>query len=576
MRVRTWASACLLSCAALVAWSASSAVIVADATDAPAPACVTPAQLGLVLVIDDSGSTSSTDPDDLRTEASVIALHQQGTGGVFALSTFSSDTREVVAPTVLTPGSRATAEAAIRGRIVDWESTNYDGAFVEASRQLAAMPSSVDKRAVIFVSDGVPDTRNYTSDLPIGAAGVPIYTVGFGGASQDEMAGIAARSGGQTFPVSAVADLQPTMAKILAVLECDAQNIVEHVDLAPGATKSIPFNVAPTEDEFKALASWGAGNVTASLTRPDGTTMDAAHLVAGERWDSGPTYASGVGADPLRGGWIFQLTASPANLATLDVTINVWGSSPAAPAPDPDPLPPIVVPTPDVTPPVVHEPRATPPGTEHPAPATCSAVGVSRGSQSQVTVSWGAVGGPSTAEIYGYVVSYKPDVSQGAWHTAPATGNLDTVITGHTPATSYTYAVRAQYVDGTLSEPCITHALIPPWQDIVGKAGNDNLKGSDGQDHIRGGAGNDRIDGGDGNDTIDGGVGQDRLIGGSGNDVIKGSSGKDRVDGGRGNDTIDVRDGRAGDVVQCGAGRDKVIADRSDRVAADCEVRTSR
>jgi hypothetical protein len=277
---------------------------------------------------------------------------------------------------------------------------------------------------------------------------------------------------------------------------------------------------------------------------------------------------------------VFQLTASPANLAALDVTINVWGSTPA----DPDPAPPVVVTPPVIVPPVItppvvvppvdHEPRTTTPA-GHPAPGPCSAVAQSRGSRSQVTVSWGAVGGPSTAAVYGYVVSYKPDVSNGAWHTAPATGNLDAVILGHTPATSYTYAVRAQYVDGTLSDPCITHAIVPPWQDIVGKLGNDDLKGSDGQDHIKGGGGNDRIDGGDGNDTIDGGVGNDTVKGGNGNDTIKGGSGNDKASGGEGNDTIDVRDGKAGDIVQCGTGRDKVIADKKDRVSADCEVRAS-
>jgi hypothetical protein len=41
--------------------------------------------------------------------------------------------------------------------------------------------------------------------------------------------------------------------------------------------------------------------------------------------------------------------------------------------------------------------------------------------------------------------------------------------------------------------------------------------------------------------------------------------------GGAGNDTIEARDGRR-DVIRCGAGHDKVKADKRDKLAG-CEVR---
>ncbi len=101
---------------------------------------------------------------------------------------------------------------------------------------------------------------------------------------------------------------------------------------------------------------------------------------------------------------------------------------------------------------------------------------------------------------------------------------------------------------------------------LVGRGGNDELRGSDGPD---------RIDGGPGNDTIDAGFGDDVIVGGPGRDAIS----ADRAGGECGplwcklpfgNDRIDARDGQR-DSISCGPGTDLVLADRVDIVARDCE-----
>jgi Ca2+-binding RTX toxin-like protein len=579
------------STVAVAAFVALSAMLPATAlaADDPAPTCMHADQLGLVLIIDDSGSMMTTDPDELRTEASAVALAQQSNGGVFALSAFSTMTHEIVPPTELTSANRDGIEATIRSRFIDFNTTDYQAAFLEAQRQLDAMPPSVDKKAVLFMSDGVPDGP-FTSDGPIAAAHIPIYTIGFAGADQSGLAGIAARSGGQTFPVGSVGDLQPVAAKILAVLECNAQNIVQNVALAPGQTKHIPFTVAPTEDEFKALAAWNDGDVTATLTRPDGSTMDASHVLSNERWDSGATFASGVGTDPLRGGWIFNLTASAANLSTLDVTINVWGGDPATePEPDPDPDPvvpdPVIPDPPADTPPVQVLPT---PVLTHPAAPSCSAVVLEVGRQPDVLVSWGAAPAVLPA-LAGYVVETRPHGSNGQWKPQPFTSLLELTITS-APGNSLDISVRAQYADGTLSEPCLVEAItVPKVRNLLGTSGSDKLVGSDGDDIFRGLAGNDLFSGGDGNDKITGGAGKDKLSGQRGKDVVNGGPGKDKLDGGAGNDkiiggadsdtllggsgndTIDARD-RSADTIRCGSGKDKVLANKKDKVAFDCEL----
>ncbi len=114
---------------------------------------------------------------------------------------------------------------------------------------------------------------------------------------------------------------------------------------------------------------------------------------------------------------------------------------------------------------------------------------------------------------------------------------------------------------------------------LHGVSGNDRIGGSRGRDRINGGAGRDLIAGGSSNDRISGDRGNDRINGNSGNDVLKGNSGKDRIVGGTGRDVVsagsgsdrvDVRDGKR-DRVNCGRGRDTVIADPKDRVSDNCE-----
>ena len=103
-----------------------------------------------------------------------------------------------------------------------------------------------------------------------------------------------------------------------------------------------------------------------------------------------------------------------------------------------------------------------------------------------------------------------------------------------------------------------------------GGRGNDVLSAPPSTDGILdGGSGNDVITGGRGFDLLDGGAGNDRVAGGGGPDEITGGPGKDRLFGGAGRDTISSRDSKR-DTVRCGPGRDRVKADRRDRVRG-CE-----
>lgn len=83
-----------------------------------------------------------------------------------------------------------------------------------------------------------------------------------------------------------------------------------------------------------------------------------------------------------------------------------------------------------------------------------------------------------------------------------------------------------------------------------------------------------RIDGTPQADNLRGSGLRDLIYGFAGDDTITGSGGDDALFGGPGNDFLSARD-RVRDVLDCGSGRDSVIADRIDRVAPNCE-RVSR
>ena len=127
--------------------------------------------------------------------------------------------------------------------------------------------------------------------------------------------------------------------------------------------------------------------------------------------------------------------------------------------------------------------------------------------------------------------------------------------------------------------------------DLIGKDGSDNLVGGPGRDNVIGGnergpgGGDKNLDGGPGNDFVGSGKGSDNMVGGDGNDFLfeccLREDSRDNVAGGDGNDAIDVSHRPAfKDVVVCGDGFDRVLADRKDAVARDCErvkiVRGSR
>ena len=94
-------------------------------------------------------------------------------------------------------------------------------------------------------------------------------------------------------------------------------------------------------------------------------------------------------------------------------------------------------------------------------------------------------------------------------------------------------------------------------------------------DRLRGGRGADYLYGGGGGDSLYAGPGPDEVRGGPGRDELWPEAGEDKIFGGPGNDMLWTLD-RATEWIVCGGGADRVLPDRLDVLADDCERDLSR
>jgi hypothetical protein len=203
-----------------------------------------------------------------------------------------------------------------------------------------------------------------------------------------------------------------------------------------------------------------------------------------------------------------------------------------------------------------------------PSAATSPLVGGTAGIGRQLTANVGSYDGDA------------PIKTQFTWQRCDATGEACHVIP---KAKKVTYFPTAKDVGYTLritvtatndygkttvqSTPTEPIAMLPP--HVKGR----HIVGTARADYKAGGGHDDTIEGLGGNDTLLGGAGDDVIDGGGGNDIITPGSGADKVFGGTGSDTIYAADGER-DVIDCGAGRDRVVADDVDKVT-NCEVISS-
>ncbi len=174
-----------------------------------------------------------------------------------------------------------------------------------------------------------------------------------------------------------------------------------------------------------------------------------------------------------------------------------------------------------------------------------------------------------------------PDSYRYQWQRCNAAGSSCANIGG---ATSATYVLRTADKGSTVRVRVIakrgtktargTSAVTAVIAKLAQLPGNvlvrTLFKGTRKADEIRGTRKHDLIKSGRGGDTIKARAGGDIIKAGNGHDLIFAGKGKDVVVAGRGNDDIRTLD-KMFDVVNCGPGDDKVLADAIDKIHKSCE-----
>jgi Ca2+-binding RTX toxin-like protein len=174
-----------------------------------------------------------------------------------------------------------------------------------------------------------------------------------------------------------------------------------------------------------------------------------------------------------------------------------------------------------------------------------------------------------------------PELRLHCYENFPLHGGREALVTGTSVLIPQRFSGRSggggggDFGRGDPTEPlgsggCVAALVGTDGPDeLTGGGGGDVALGFGGRDRIEGRGGHDCLLGYQGADVLRGEVGADRLTGGRGADVLVGGPGVNAYDGGPGRDAIDARNGKR-ELVRCGSGRDRVRADRRDRLR-DCE-----
>jgi serralysin len=172
------------------------------------------------------------------------------------------------------------------------------------------------------------------------------------------------------------------------------------------------------------------------------------------------------------------------------------------------------------------------------------------------------IGDGSRYESYGYV-----SCSSGNIDNASGRGN-DTLYADSGPKT-----LPSNLFGGAGDDVLVGG---PGFDFLIGGQDDDRIRASGGspgstRDYLVGAKGNDTLTGSSDGDVISGGTGNNVLNGGRGNDDLFAGKGKSKYYAGRGDDFVLSRN-KVRERIECGAGRDKVNADKRD-VLVRCEKR---
>jgi VWFA-related protein len=248
---------------------------------------VSDSAISVALVLDASGSLSDTDVENIK-NASRLFVDLLGPRDKVAVFHFANG----VALAQEYTSDKNLAKAAVNalnnsgGLVGDGGATALFDALVEAAQHAGA---ATGRRALVAMTDGQNNTGSNSQQDAINAslaAGVPVFTIGFGSADTFVLGDIAAATGGRFFSGASSADLQSILAAIGRSFQ--QQYLLSWVtNFISGGTQRIEIAVADGPERDQEAATYSQSG-TSGCPQPTGTcTPRLLHPNGGEVWTKG-------------------------------------------------------------------------------------------------------------------------------------------------------------------------------------------------------------------------------------------------------------------------------------------------
>jgi hypothetical protein len=206
-------------------------------------------------IVDDSGSMSFNDPNDLRIRAMELFIDNQGNDKrTLGAVEFGSDATPLFGPGLIGQNASAFKSALNASLLEDGGGTDYNAAFAAAGSH---NPSATGR---IFLTDG-----DHTAFEPYAnghAGGPPVYVLGLGagslgGPSEELLQRIASETGGLYRRADDPSALQSAMFELNAAIACQAPP-VKYSDgfLRNGQTKAHTLRIPAAVKTAQFALSW--------------------------------------------------------------------------------------------------------------------------------------------------------------------------------------------------------------------------------------------------------------------------------------------------------------------------------
>jgi hypothetical protein len=276
--------------------------------------------IDIALIIDDSGSMAWNDSSFLRKEAANIFIDVMQDGDQISIVSFNSSSSLLWNIQVV--GSDRTNLKASLNSLNSYGGTSLSAALLAGYQQLLNAESSGNKKAAVFLTDGVGDYSNEAHLF--GDKGWPIYVLGLGNEINGPLLQlIADDSGGLYQHLDKANQLQNVYNEIATTISGGKVVLNHQQTMNPGQTIwQIIKIVAPTFwNTF--LASWGGSTVNMTLIGPDNTTIGPDSIDPNVYHAKGLTYELYKVFNPLPGEWTIVLYGQDLPQGGENVSVQV-------------------------------------------------------------------------------------------------------------------------------------------------------------------------------------------------------------------------------------------------------------